>query len=428
VPCNSTPKDVFDGAGNQQIDTWGASAWIVTRDAGLCTGIDPLGFHDFIVAWSMVTNYWVDKYAQAGYLKYQLPGDDTWHPYSEYSDVGCQYGYCRTVDFTVPLAQGSNTQYWVVYSSDSHKIEMWYSTLTDGQWYNHRIDWTSFDPTDPNGGHYWQGPWYEQYAGETRNPGNDVPGSASYKASFTSVAIWPGSTPWNGEDFPPPFANIDDYPGAGGAANRTLLLWQQYRAQHFQHLDRRRLQMTVRQDVARKSLIALASVALLAAASVAFLSQSRAAKKARTDWYAISKKYRPAPLRLYGVKFKREPAPDRGKAARADASETVTSPNQAISAALPVSGTQTAQGTVLQNVSATAQYGLFSDPAMGEQTSAGFKASFVNLPSWIVTFSGPGISLAPIVPSGDPHPPTGMHSEENFVVDDATGKVLLEFD
>ncbi|HZT95350.1 MAG TPA: hypothetical protein VFB34_00800 [Chloroflexota bacterium] len=106
----------------------------------------------------------------------------------------------------------------------------------------------------------------------------------------------------------------------------------------------------------------------------------------------------------------------------------MTSSNQAVAAALPESGAETAQGSLLPNVSATAQYGLLSDPAMGEQTSSGFKASYMNLPAWIVTFSGPGITLAPSLPPGDPNPPKGMHNEENLVVDAATGKVLIEFD
>jgi len=105
----------------------------------------------------------------------------------------------------------------------------------------------------------------------------------------------------------------------------------------------------------------------------------------------------------------------------------VTTVAQAITDALPTAGITTSVGDLDPNVGATAQYGLLATPAMGRQTAAGFNQTHVQMPVWIATFQGPGISIPQSQPSGDPQP-ARFHREENIVVDAVTGKALMEFD
>ncbi|HZT95352.1 MAG TPA: hypothetical protein VFB34_00810, partial [Chloroflexota bacterium] len=207
--CQSSTASLWDGTNGLGLSTWGASAWINTRNAGFCTGNDPAGNKDTISAWSMVTDRQVANYAQAGYMRYR--DQSNYHLFAEYTDTNCPSGYCH-VDSPTLTYPSDNTQYWEVYSTDSDKIEMWASNSAIG---NLRITWTGYDPT-VSGSNHWDGPWNEQYNGETHNAGSDVPGSLDYKTSFTSVAYFPGS-PWNGEQFPPGFSDVNDYPQPSGS-------------------------------------------------------------------------------------------------------------------------------------------------------------------------------------------------------------------
>jgi hypothetical protein len=169
----------YDGY-NDSIATWGASAWINTRPATFCStnngqNPDPLGNGDFITAWSQVLNNPQTRYAQAGYFMYR--NYSNFQFFSEYSDVNCARGFCRTI-LTTKTYNGDNNQYYEAYNSGMHRVEMWVGST--------RIDYTGYDPTDPNAGggyDYWQGPWVEHFNGETLNPANDLPGLVTQKAS-----------------------------------------------------------------------------------------------------------------------------------------------------------------------------------------------------------------------------------------------------
>ncbi|HZT95351.1 MAG TPA: hypothetical protein VFB34_00805 [Chloroflexota bacterium] len=131
--------------------------------------------------------------------------------------------------------------------------------------------------------------------------------------------------------------------------------------------------------------------------------------------------YAPGPLSAYGIRFTSEPS-----------SQAVMGESQAISDATPDSQATASNGQLLSGVEATAQYGLFSDDAYGHgsTSSGGFQASYQNVPVWIVTFSGPGLSLPSV---GGPRAPGGsgsssVHHEQNIVIDAETGAELLEFD
>jgi len=208
--CSTSSGHYYDGYGDFY-DTWGASAWIVTRSFNFCTEppTNPLGDKDFISAWSMVVTSDLNHFAQVGYGRYKKSTDTT-HVFAEYTYSGCSNGKCK-VDYPVQTYGGDNIKYWNAYhnvSSPHPRIEMWAGDCQSQTCYD--IAGTPYDPANTNSGtDYWPSPWYEQYSGETKNTGDDVPGSVGYKASFTSVAYLPN--PWKSSTYPT-FQNVADYP------------------------------------------------------------------------------------------------------------------------------------------------------------------------------------------------------------------------
>lgn len=120
-----------------------------------------------------------------------------------YAGSNCNqtYDYCRTVDWGHTTCCGDNHQYYQIYSTISNAIEMWWQNGTAGPRY--KIDTTAYDPTDNCGRfciNYWPGPWQHQFSGEVHKVGDLMPGSSSYKTSFTTIAYAPNS--WNGTGSP----------------------------------------------------------------------------------------------------------------------------------------------------------------------------------------------------------------------------------
>ncbi len=203
--CASSAVDQFDGYIEQGFGGWGSRAWIVTRSGNFCTGTDPLGGSDFITAWSMVTDHGEQRYAQSGYFRYCCSDSSPWHFFAEYWGPNCPNGsFCRVVTSSTTDG-GDNKDYYQIYTVGSdycnHAVQIW----ADGT----MLECTYYDPTVCCYGTYWQGPWQEQFQGETWNSGNDVPGSLDYKASFTSVGYAPNY--WSGSGSPS-FDDVGDNP------------------------------------------------------------------------------------------------------------------------------------------------------------------------------------------------------------------------
>lgn len=147
----------------------------------------------------MVTDTYRTRYAQSGYLKYR--SQSNWYLFSEYTGTECPNGFCQ-VETTTTTCCGQNIHYYSIYSTKSAAIEMWAGST--------RIDYTYYDPTNCNcTDNNWVGPWKQQYNGEAHNSGNDMPGSSTSKASFTSVSYAPSK--WNGSGSPS-FSAVSDYP------------------------------------------------------------------------------------------------------------------------------------------------------------------------------------------------------------------------
>jgi hypothetical protein len=123
-------------------------------------------------------------------------------------------------------------------------------------------------------------------------------------------------------------------------------------------------------------------------------------------------------LQAYGLRFTADPT----------GSPTVSSA-QAISAATANSAA-TINGNLMPDVQVTAQYGTFSDDALGQQLPSGqFQLEFQDTPAWLVTFSGPGLSLGPL---GSPAnstvaPPSAPKHEQTVVIDARTGAYMESF-
>src|SRR5579884_467418 len=158
--CASSAVDQFDGYIEQGFGGWGSRAWIVTRSGNF---------------------------------------------FAEYWGPNCPNGsFCRVVTSSTTDG-GDNKDYYQIYTVGSdycnHAVQIW----ADGT----MLECTYYDPTVCCYGTYWQGPWQEQFQGETWNSGNDVPGSLDYKASFTSVGYAPNY--WSGSGSPS-FDDVGDNP------------------------------------------------------------------------------------------------------------------------------------------------------------------------------------------------------------------------
>jgi len=174
------------------------------------------------------------------------------------------------------------------------------------------------------------------------------------------------------------------------------------------------------------TLSAVSILALLAAASVgahfgagfvaaASSGHRHAVKTIRTRDEAVS-------LAAFGIRF-----------TAVSGAQPAVSQSQAIAAALQQTAAAS-NGQLLPGVSVSAQYGLFSDDVLGDrQPSGAFVLRYQNTPAWIVTFSGPGVNHGPM---GGPRqgaqgsgqtPVTGVHHEENVVIDATTGSFMELF-
>jgi len=197
--CDSTPQNWFDGFEDSKA-AWGASAWIITRTGSSCTVNDPAGNADFEVAWSMVCGNScssTSQYAQSGYNRNR---DWTYNEFfAEYTNPSCNAGFCDK--FLGNTYNGDNYPYYSVYNSSQHDIQMFAA--------GNVLMSTGYDPANPNDPDHWSSPWHTEYNGETFNGGDDVPGTSSAMASFTSVAY--ATTQWNGSGSPS-FTNVNDSP------------------------------------------------------------------------------------------------------------------------------------------------------------------------------------------------------------------------
>ncbi len=101
--------------------------------------------------------------------------------------------------------------------------------------------------------------------------------------------------------------------------------------------------------------------------------------------------------------------------------------DQAISAAIANTAGLADGGGLPSNVNVAAEYGSFTDTAMARPSPSGsLHLLYQNVPVWIVTFWGPGITAVSSNPSTPP-PSSNGGSAEYVVVDASTGSYLLTF-
>lgn len=187
-PCDPNIGHHWTGWSDFNDYAWGASAWINTRVPAFCTGSNPMGTHDFITAYSMVypDSTSTNNYAQAGYTI--SPGESNPYQYGEFTWTGCTpSGSCTAL--YQQTTDGENYQYFENYNPLDHKMYMYQQ---DSLGNLVELANTPYDPTNSgNGSNYWPGPWVSDYMGENLNLGDDIPGTSTKKASFTSIMYEP---------------------------------------------------------------------------------------------------------------------------------------------------------------------------------------------------------------------------------------------
>lgn len=127
--------------------------------------------------------------------------------YSMYDPADCNqtYHFCRTILNDTTSCCGANFQYYEIYSTSSNAIEMWFAYYDPHGNIAYKIDTTDYDPTQEWCGskrcdNWYPSSWQQQYAGETHDSQDAVPGSVGFHTSFTSMAFAP--KPWDGVGTP----------------------------------------------------------------------------------------------------------------------------------------------------------------------------------------------------------------------------------
>lgn len=204
---------------------WGTTAYIVTRSAHFCSTppSDPEGLGDAIFAWSATADGETPPsslYAQSGYIsgRPQSGTDTSYEIFAEFgTNTTCRDGgstFCRYVSPTT-TSDGDNYAYYQIYGTSSNEMLMYYYDGTNRT----KLLTTNYDPT-ASGPDHWTDGWQHEWAGETHNSGSDVPGSATTKASFTSLGY--ASSGWN-ETGTPSFTDI-----GGSYPNKNIFATEGY--------------------------------------------------------------------------------------------------------------------------------------------------------------------------------------------------------
>ena len=144
---------------------YGANANIISHVPLLCT--TNASWSDS-AAWTMLAGgIPSQQYAQAGYGR--MYGDSTAYYFTEYRQDG-NHSFVRKEYGAI--SGGQNQNYQVAYNTGGY-IDLWAAG-------NH--DRTNFNPVG-----IWSTPFKPQWEGETHDPGDDVPGTASNPTTFANL-------------------------------------------------------------------------------------------------------------------------------------------------------------------------------------------------------------------------------------------------
>jgi hypothetical protein len=146
---------------------YGAKGTLRDRTIFLCSNVN--GATSAASAWVMLAGGGANEYAQVGYAKIAgMAGTTRFHEYNDGESNPPNWNRTWWNGF----AAGTNHDYRVEYNFSTGKI----SGSVDGQ--------TFFTtPWSPDAGE-WHAGWNGQFAGETLDRGDDVPGTAASKAQF----------------------------------------------------------------------------------------------------------------------------------------------------------------------------------------------------------------------------------------------------
>lgn len=147
-----------------------ASVDLNSREPLLCNGS---AYWSGSAVWANIGSRTNCGWTQAGYFK--TPGLSI-KVYGEYNRQSCFV--LQSPDYMLVVwgtGQNGVHTYQVKYNSKKHVARMWYG--------NNLIASTPFDP----GVEWGAQPWGRRWSGETRDPGDDMPGSAASPVFFTNL-------------------------------------------------------------------------------------------------------------------------------------------------------------------------------------------------------------------------------------------------
>lgn len=179
--CGIAPGNYFAAAGNPpSVSTFGIRAKIEYRTLNLCDSA--AGSNGGTSAWAMLTADPVSTagkkgYAQVGYFRNGVNSgyrDGTWN-FTQYSSLCYEQGTCQ------PGQAQWATAYW---GQPDQALHIYTVARASDEFIHMRIDGTYLTRMAHKVGGVWKPEWESNYAAETHQQGDDVPGTTANTTSF----------------------------------------------------------------------------------------------------------------------------------------------------------------------------------------------------------------------------------------------------
>lgn len=175
-PSCTSATDLWDGGdGPSHTSFYATRVWLTTQPIGMCASNSDTWSDTS--AWSMMGGGSSNglQYAQSGYLQSvaeylanKVPSSTTTYYFSAYNN-GWQNEVFKAFS---QAGYYQNHEYWQKYVRSSGVIQIYGDTTL--------LDSTSFDPTL-----VWTSPWNSEFAGETHDSADYMPGTTATWANFT---------------------------------------------------------------------------------------------------------------------------------------------------------------------------------------------------------------------------------------------------
>lgn len=204
------PAQTFDGVALQAIANDGVAADISTQDPLLCG--NALGAH-----WSDSSVWVMDagsgasarEYAQAGYGRAGEPQQNTTYFFTEFNN-----NFARAEHQEWGATDANTHHYSVEYNTTTHALDMKIDGVTK--------DSTTFDPMQA-----WPAPWAPNWAAETHDPGDNVPGVLASPITLANLQIHANGSGWSTLSNLSLESDSPRYRAAWDTTNSQFRMWTQ---------------------------------------------------------------------------------------------------------------------------------------------------------------------------------------------------------